>query len=205
MISVSSILGLGSSALLLVALGLMCLRASTRPARARVLMMLGLVVLAAVPINGLPVAGYARGLVGDLSITTMIILVAACFQQLTGRHLFNQRNIFLTLSVIVLATLALYPMTLGLSSVDPYALGYGSRGFELVLLVLVVVAWFFDAHLIVLCVTLAIGAYLLRLLESPNLWDYLIDAPIACFSIVWVVGEILKRLTSRSPTREQAA
>ena len=108
-------------------------------------------------------------------------------------------------SISAVAGLALYPMTLGVTRFDPYALGYGSRVFELALLAVALVAWYLNLHLIVLCVTLGIGAYLLGLMESRNLWDYLIDAPITIYALVWGVSTGLQVLRARGHLQAQPA
>jgi hypothetical protein len=72
-------------------------------------------------------------------------------------------------------------MALGLSAFDPYALGFAgpARGLLLVLSLLALFAWWGGRILLLLAILLGIGAYRLGLLESSNLWDYLLDPWLA--------------------------
>jgi uncharacterized membrane protein HdeD (DUF308 family) len=68
-------------------------------------------------------------------------------------------------------------MALGLTAFDPYAYGYPGRERLLVvaLSMIALVAWYRGLLLVVLGIALALAAFRLELLESRNLWDYLLD------------------------------
>ncbi len=153
----------------------------------RLLLPAAFLALLFVPIEGIPVAGYVRGIAGDLSITTLLLLASAAFALAFGPKL-HDRGELQTLAAFVLASAAfLYPMALGLTSFDPYALGYPHRmrGFLLCLAPVALFAWFRRRLLLLLAVVLALAAFRFQLLESRNLWDYLLDPWLVVCMLFW--------------------
>ena len=149
------------------------------------------------PIGPIPIAGYVRGISGDLSITTMLLLASTAVRFAGGPKLHDRRELQ-TLAALVLAGAAfLYPMALGLTSFDPYALGYPHRvrGFLLGLATVALVAWFRGRLLLPLAIVLALAAFRIELLESTNLWDYLLDPWLAVGMFCWVGFTIFAQLS----------
>ena len=68
----------------------------------------------------LPLAAYIRGVTGELSITSMLLLWVTYFSP-------KEIHIPAAMKVwIALVALAFYPLALGIGMLDPYAWGYGS-------------------------------------------------------------------------------
>ena len=165
----------------------------------RLLLPAAFLALLFVPIEGIPVAGYVRGIAGDLSITTLLLLASSAVALAGGPKLHDRRELQ-TLAAFVLASAAfLYPMALGLTSFDPYALGYPHRmrGFLLGLAPVALFAWFRGRLLLLLAVVLALAAFRFELLESRNLWDYLLDPWLAVGMLFWA-GFTIFGLLSKS-------
>jgi hypothetical protein len=137
------------------------------------------------PIGGLGWAGYLRGIIGDLSITTMLFLAMTLYSRLSHRTWLDARERTLWFAIIGAGALFLYPMALGLGPYDPYQLGFGSYGFITALLALSLVAWRAKHYWLTSSILAAASAYLLGLLESRNLWDYLFDPLLAAYVLVW--------------------
>lgn len=152
--------------------------------RVRYAVALAVAIAAFVPIGDLSVAATVRGATGDLSVATLVLAANAVFAGLTGRPLFERREVNALLWVAAGAALFLYPFALGWTPFDPYALGYGSIGFVSALLVVTVAAWRARLNLILLVVLAASVAYLAGVYESRNMWDYLIDPLIALYALV---------------------
>jgi hypothetical protein len=74
-------------------------------------------------------------------------------------------------------------MALGLGAFDPYRLGFAPHGLLVVLLALAAVAWVCESYLLLACLAAAVGGHALGVLESTNLWDYLLDPWVALASI----------------------
>ena len=165
----------------------------------RLLLPAAFLALLFVPIEGIPLAGYVRGIAGDLSITTLLLLASSAVALAGGPKLHDRRELQ-ALAAFVLASAAfLYPMALGLTSFDPYALGYPDRmrGFLLGLAPVALFAWFRGRLLLLLAVVLALAAFRFELLESRNLWDYLLDPWLAVCMLFWA-GFTIFGLLSKS-------
>jgi hypothetical protein len=132
-----------------------------------------LAALSLVPLGGIRVLGYARGIAGDLSITSVLLLASA----VVAPKLLVRDELRPLAAFVIGGAFFLYPMALGLTSFDPYALGFpgAARGLLLALALVALAAWWRGRILVLLAVLLGIGAYRLGVLESSNLWDYLLD------------------------------
>jgi drug/metabolite transporter (DMT)-like permease len=128
-----------------------------------------------------------RGATGDLSLPTLALAAGAIFFRLTGRRAIEPRDRNVLLWLVAGAALFLYPLALGWTPFDPYALGYGSAVFVTALLAVTLAAWHAGLKLPVLVVLAAGLAWLLGVYESRNLWDYLLD-PLAA---VYALGALL--------------
>lgn len=145
--------------------------------------------VALLPVFGLSLAGSLRGLVGDLSVTSVLLLLSALWARL--RHLQTQQLVTLwserdrnslLLAVIGLALL-LYPFALGISPFDPYRLGFGNVMFIVALAALSLWALYRGLKLLPLAIALAVLAWSQGVHESTNLWDHLIDVPLVLYAI----------------------
>ncbi len=143
-----------------------------------------------VPLGDLPLAAYVRGVTGDLSISTLVLVGTACIAQLTGRRLIGQRDLRALMGLVAAAAVFLYPLALGLTPFDPYALGYGSAGLVTALLLVTLAAWRARLNAVVLIVIAAVVAYLGGAYESRNLWDYLIDPMVSAYALVRLLAVV---------------
>lgn len=185
MAATQSLIGLLGATLLLARLGL-ALGPGRRSFRFAVLA----AAVSLIPIGGLPVAGYVRGVIGDLSLTSLVLLGWGFVGDIARKER-------LTISAMVVAGATfVYPMALGLGAFDPYRLGFAPRGLLMVLLALAVVAWVYECYVLLACLTVAAAGHALRLMESTNLWDYLLDPWVAVVSLFYL-GSALARLLSR--------
>lgn len=153
-------------------------------------------VVALIPIGGLPLAAYVRGVTGDLSITTLVLLWCALLRPWACRVAADARPRFALLALIALAAIAFYPMALGSGAFDPYRLGYGNGWFVSMSLLVALAAWFRRYYLIALCIALATIAWAIGWYESGNLWDYLLDPFVSIYALAALaIGamKILKR------------
>jgi hypothetical protein len=142
------------------------------------------IVLVSIPLWGLSLAGFVRGITGDLSIATLVLLALALVRTLSGRTLVDDANRLLMLRAIAIAAVLFYPLALGFSTFDPYRLGYGNLWFMAALLGLAVWSVLRYSTFFALCIALAVAAWSAGWYESPNLWDYLLDPWLAIYAIV---------------------
>lgn len=186
--------GLAGIALAVAALCGLCARRLwlAQSTLAQCLAVLG-AALMLLPFGGLPLAAYVRGMIGDLSITTLLMLAyavgrrAACFPQADAPR--RRASLWL----LVLAACTLYPLALGAGSYDPYRWGYGDPYFLLLLLVLALAGRAFRLPLVAPAICLAVLAWVLGWYESSNLWDYLLDPLLSIGAVCGLVWRVLRR------------
>ncbi|HEX4798090.1 MAG TPA: hypothetical protein VFV04_02265 [Burkholderiales bacterium] len=193
MISANAVFGLFGCGLLGLAVAAKALRLRRLSVRARiaVLLVLGLTVF--VPFGGLSFAAYVRGVTGDPSLSTLALAGAACIAELTGRRLIGRRDLSALMWLVAVAAVFLYPLALGLTPFDPYALGYGSAELVTALLLVTLAAWRARLNAVVLIVIAAVVAYLGGAYESRNLWDYLIDPLASVYAVVRLLASLRLR------------
>src|SRR5512147_3221754 len=106
----ADLFGLAASAVAVAAV-LLALPGAARLHRARpAIAVAAALAVAWVPIGGLPVAGYLRGVVGDLSVTTAVLLLLRLLRPVLGRDPVDETS-RLTLQASAGALgLLLYPM-----------------------------------------------------------------------------------------------
>jgi hypothetical protein len=172
-----------------VAAAILLLPGIEKLAKRHLAMLLGTVfVLMLIPFGAIPPAAYLRGMTGDLSITTLILLWCAMLRPWFVCVVVESRRRIALLALIAFFALALYPMALGVGEYDPYRLGYGSPLFVAVLLLLALVAWIRKYSLIALCIASATLAWAIGWYESDNLWDYLLDPFLAIYALAATIS-----------------
>jgi hypothetical protein len=201
MMSANAIFGLFGCGLLGLVVAATSIGLRRLSVRVRYAVMLAAAFAVFIPIGGFPVVAYVRGVIGDLSLATLVLAGAACIAQLTGRTLIGQRDLRALCWLWVLAAAFLYPFALGWTPFDPYSLGYGSIEFLTALLCVTLAAWWARLYVIVFIVIAAAFAYLAGAYESRNLWDYLIDPLVSVYALVRLLAPrtVLLRPASRSP------
>ena len=153
----------------------------------------GLVGIVLLPLHdSLSAAEYFRGIFGDLSLTTQLLLYGAVLSRITGKAIYDCCEKWTLLGFIAVAGALFYPFALGLSYFDPYRWGYGSYGLLLGLLLPALLAWQRGWYFSSLIVSVALLGWSSGLLESRNLWDYLLDPALFIYAIF---GCLYKALT----------
>ena len=134
----------------------------------------------------LPLAAYVRGVTGDLSIVTLLLLwTSALLSAKPAPILFK--------FVIVLFALSFYPFALGLGMIDPYAWGYGSIAFFIGVLTFALVCGLLNWVKGVWIIAIAIIAWAAHWHESANLWDYLLDPFLVIWALLAPLGILNRR------------
>jgi hypothetical protein len=134
----------------------------------------------------LPLAAYVRGVTGDLSIVTLLLLW-------TSALLSARPTPILFKFVIVLLALSFYPFALGLGMIDPYAWGYGSIAFFIGVLTFALVCGLLNWVKGVWIIAIAIIAWAAHWHESANLWDYLLDPFLVIWALLVPLGILNRR------------
>lgn len=135
----------------------------------------------------LPLSAYVRGVTGELSIVTMLLLWTSILPSAKKTPLGFKVS-------LALIGLAFYPLALGLGMLDPYAWGYGSTGLLIAVTLVALVCGLTGWTKGVWILSVAIIAWAAHWHESANLWDYLLDPFLALWALMAIPHAIyLKR------------
>jgi hypothetical protein len=148
-------------------------------------------LVALVPVGVLPPAGLLRGVVGDLSVTTLVLLGAVTLRRIRDGEPIALRSRTVLQLLVAAGGVMLYALALGLGPWDPYRLGYGDAWFLAALLAIALASLVADIRLVTLVLALSVLAWALGLYESRNLWDLLLDPLV----FTWAFSSILFRGT----------
>lgn len=190
----TDITGLASCVIAMTAAIILMAEAARMPKLGLAMLAGATAIAALVPLGGLSPAAYLRGIIGDLSITTQVLLVPVILKPLFGWRPPGAKA-SLTLQVLITsAALVLYPMALGVGYFDTYRLGYGNLWLLSVLLVVSLFACFKKFPVIAFSIALAVLAWGVGWYESNNLWDYLIDPLVSIHAISAVMRYSVRAL-----------
>ena len=198
--SPSTIIGLGGHALLITAVVLRLGYAFNLKDNHRYILISLCLLLALTPLSGPSAAQITRGIFGDLSITSLILL--GRFILLPQAPRAQTRELFI---LVVITGLLFYPAALGLGMLDPYQWGYMNayRGIAAPMIFLstmaglLLVALARNNSVIILCITVALAAFALGIMESKNIWDYLIDPLVVIFGLVTLGIHYVKQIMGK--------
>jgi len=163
------------------------------------LTLLGLVAagLLLLPIQGIPISEWVRGISADFSIPFTGLLAVAVWEGESRRKLFSMADWSAAWAFGAIAGLGLYPLALGCGGFDPYGWGWSfSPLFVISAVLTAVLLW--KQNRFGLLLLLAVVAYHLHLLESSNYWDYLLD-PVYCLVSIAALGWQLLARARRIP------
>lgn len=145
----------------------------------------------------LPVVAYIRGVSSDPSVTLVLLACLGLARRLLELPQLAERESMPVFLVVAVAALLLYPTALGWGDFDAYRLGWGSAVMWLVLLALCAVGWLLKLRLLPLLIAAAMLAWVAGLMESGNLWDYLMDPWLVATAFVQCLGAGIRRLFTR--------
>lgn len=183
MIQFTDMTGLASSATAITAAAFLLPGITRMPRPNLALLASAVAVVVLVPFGGLPLAAYVRGVIGDLSITSLVLLILTILRPLFGWPPSSTKAKLALHALITVAALGLYPLALGMGYFDPYRLGYGSLWLVSALLLVALVAYSRRLTVVTLSIALAVFAWGLGWYESSNLWDYLLDPLVSAYAV----------------------
>ena len=143
-------------------------------------------LLLPMPGVGIALAAFLRGFSADLSITLTVLCAFSVVRSLRGTVVINQRESTMLMCAVAAGALLLYPTALGWGDWDAYRLGWGSWLFLFVLAAVCVISVLSGLRVLPAFVALALLAWSLGLMESTNLWDYLLDPWLSVFALGFV-------------------
>ena len=189
----SELLGHSSMLLLVSPIFVLALRHSPGLALVCALATSGLLFI---PINEVSLILQLKGVFADLSLTTVMLLITWPILKITNRSL-NEPDISVLCTVVLILSLALYPMALGVGFYDPYGLGFQPG----ILISLVAAMGFLAVHknywICVVAVLVVLFGFWLKALPSHNLWDYMLDPILVIFTVIYLLQRLFRLRISR--------
>lgn len=164
-----------SIVLLCVAWASLLLPLARLPLALRPVLIVGLTLLLMLPLDGDPAWYAVRGIFGDSSITALLFYIAFILQQNFSWQLCRPDELALLRRLLAVTALLLYPFALGLTGFDSYSLGYANPWLLAILFIMALLLWWRTYYFLAISLTASVAAWSLQMLESGNLWDYLLD------------------------------
>jgi hypothetical protein len=143
-------------------------------------------------VGDLRLIAYPAGVLGDLSITTQILLAAAIAKRAAGVDVLPSRDRSFLLATAAATGPVLYGLSSGLTILDLYSLGFGS-GWLMAVLAIAIIACSRYRPGAALAIVVGVLAFDFGLLGSSNVWDYLLDPVLVLFSWGWTLAVMLRR------------
>ena len=157
--------------------------------------------LGVLPIGQTDVSGFVLGHMGAVSASMQVLLVFQLFANVGFVDGFRA-PVLRNMNIFWFATgMFLYPAALGLLNRDVYLFGFHSS-MNWCVLGLSVVARLCRYRILALCLAFAVLAHQLRLHESNNLWDYLIDPWLWIAAAVSLFAGMCRRLLGGKPRKD---
>ena len=169
-------------------------RTSTR--KRLIMVLLVFVFVRYIPIfNGMSGAYILRGVLGDLCITTTFLLLTFIYGEITGNNNCYKisNTIYLVVSII---DLVLCLSVFGCIPIDIYSFGYFPEGLLVFYLIIQIFFWQLNKKFAFFWLLALIG-YMLKVLPSPNLWDYLIDPALLLISLFSMIAFYLLKFKKK--------
>ena len=154
------------------------------PLAMRLLLIISITLAVLLPLSDYPGWYYVRSIFGDCSITALFFYVALILQQNFSLQLYQENELILLRRLVLAASILLYPFALGLTQYDSYSFGFTSPWLTGVLLMLTLGCWYRKYYFLAITITATVAAWSLQLLESLNLWDYLIDPALLLIMVL---------------------
>ena len=140
-------------------------------------------IITLVPVGGLSLADYILSLNPNFSIGSLALIVVLLWPKFTGQPLVSKKNLWMFCLWNIMLSFVLFASFLGMiPPYDLYALGYSFSPLFIVMAFLTLLAvWFWSPLAIIFLAYIA--AFNLKLLPSPNLFDYMTDGFLMVMSI----------------------
>ena len=149
-----------------------------------------------VPVGGLPLGRWLISINANFSIPLTAVLLSKVWEKATGTGLLDKTGLLCCWIFGMTAGLALYPMALGLGRFDPYELGWGFSWLFVAVMIITFLLLFMKNRFAVVLIVCVL-CYDMQLLESHNLWDYLVDPFYTVISGAILIHVLAERVSKR--------
>jgi len=150
-------------------------------------------IIAFLPIAGLPLARWLIGINANFSLPLIAVVFSKAWEHASGSRLLDRQASIASWFFGLFSGFVLYPMGLGLGDFDPYALGWGFSWLFASLAILTIALLLIKNRFAAVLMACILG-YDLNLLESQNLWDYVVDPFFVLFSFAALSKWLIRRM-----------
>jgi len=150
-------------------------------------------IIAFLPVRGLPLARWLIGIQANFSFPLIAVVFNKAWEHASGSRLLDRQASMASWVFGLFSGLVLYPMALGLGGFDPYAFGWGFSWLFVSLAILTIALLLIKNRFAAVLMACILG-YDLNLLESQNLWDYVVDPFFVLFSFAALSTWLIRRM-----------
>lgn len=137
-----------------------------------------------------------RGVLGDLSITTMLLFLTFLYSEIRGNNNCYKINNGIWLFIFII-DLILCLSVFGCIPIDIYSLGYFPKALLIFYLIMQVLFWQLNRKFAIFWLLALVGC-IFKVLPSPNFWDYLIDPILWIVSLVYLINFGFLKIKNRT-------
>lgn len=160
-----------------------------------ILVLLIFALIRFVPIYaGMSTAQVLRGVLGDLSITTTLLILTFLYGEIQGNKKCYKINNSVWLFVFII-DLVLCLSVFGYIPIDIYSSGYFPRELLIFYLIMQILFWHLSRRFATFWLMALVGC-IFKVMPSSNLWDYLIDPVLWLVSLIYLIIFGLRKLTN---------
>jgi hypothetical protein len=148
-------------------------------------------IIAFLHAGGLPLARWLIGIQANFSFPLIAVVLNKAWEHASGSRLLDRQASMASWVFGLFSGLVLYPMALGLGGFDPYAFGWGFSWLFVSLAILTIALLLIKNRFAAVLMACILG-YDLNLLESQNLWDYVVDPFLVLFSFAALIHWLIR-------------
>ena len=149
------------------------------------------------PVKGMPLSRWLFSMNANFSITLTALLFCRVLQNGPEIRLFRPIDFQTAWIFAAVAGLIFYPMALGMGPFDPYGAGWEFSWLSVTILFLTIILAVLKNRFAVVLL-LAVLAWNFHLLESQNLWDYLLDPFLTVRSLLMLTRKSIAFFRKRA-------
>lgn len=171
--------------------------------RYHILTLLIILLIFCIPIKHLIIAEYIYGVLAGLSISSICLLIYTNIKlvRFDKNNIKNQNNKSINLYFYTLSILGLiiYPFhLLIITKTDPNSWGFSPIIFSLVISLIAIIYFIYQKKLAAIILLITLICFNLNLLNSANLWNYLIDPFLFIYAFIFSVIKLIKNIKHKT-------
>ena len=168
--------------------------------RYHILSLLIILLIFCIPIKHLIIAEYIYGVLAGLSISSICLLVYTIIKLLKfNKNNKNNKSINLYFYTLSILGLIIYPFhLLIITKIDPNSWGFSPIILSLVISLLAIFFFIYQKKLGAIILLITLICFNINLLNSANLWNYLIDPFLFIYAFIFRLIKLIKYIKHKT-------